>query len=78
VLLFIPVVNVVISILMMIGLAKSFDRGAGFAIGLIFLPPIFALILSYGSDRYVGPAALGPQGTGLQGAGYAGAYGQQR
>lgn len=80
VLLFIPMVNVVISILMMIDLAKSFGRGTGFAIGLIFLPPIFALILSYGSDRYVGPAALGPQGTGLQGAGtgYAGMYGQQR
>ena len=51
-LLFIPGVNIVISILVTIGLAKNFGRGAGTAIGLIFLPFIFLLILAFGSAEY--------------------------
>jgi len=52
ILLFIPVVNIVISIIIMIGLAKNFGRGTGTAIGLIFLPMIFLLILGFGSAEY--------------------------
>ena len=37
-------------------LAKVFGKGTGFAIGLIFLTPIFALILGFGSDTYKGTA----------------------
>lgn len=51
-LMFIPVVNFVIAILVMIGLAKNFGRGTGTAIGLIFLPNIFLLILAFGSAEY--------------------------
>jgi hypothetical protein len=51
-LLFIPVVNIVIYILAMIGLSKNFGRGGGTAAGLIFLPTIFMLILGFGSAEY--------------------------
>ncbi len=57
ILMLIPIVNLVIWIIVSIDLAKSFARGTGFAIGLIFLPFIFALILGFGADTYRGPAA---------------------
>ncbi|MGH2457287.1 MAG: DUF5684 domain-containing protein, partial [Chloroflexota bacterium] len=60
ILLFIPFVNVVIDIVVMLDLAKSFGRGVGFAVGLILLAPIFILILAFGGSRYVGPAAGQP------------------
>ncbi len=44
-------------VIVSLDLAKSFGRGTGFAIGLIFLPFIFAPILGFGSDTYRGPAA---------------------
>ena len=42
---------------MALDLAKAFGRGTGFGIGLIFLTPIFALVLGFGSDTYNGAAA---------------------
>ncbi len=53
-LLFIPFVNFVILILAMISLAQAFGKGTGFALGLIFLSPIFIPILGFGSAKYVG------------------------
>ena len=53
----IPVVNFIISILVSLDLAKSFGKGAGFGLGLVFLGPIFYPILGFGSARYNGPAA---------------------
>ena len=50
----IKIILVVISIMYSIKLARAFGRGTGFAIGLIFLPPIFMLILGFGDDRYYG------------------------
>jgi hypothetical protein len=58
-LLFIPVVNFIILIITMIDLAKAFGKGTGFALGLIFLSPIFMPILGFGSAQYVGPSAGG-------------------
>ena len=55
-LLFVPLVNFVVSILVTIGLAKAFGRGAGFVVGLIFLPFIFYLILAFGCDEYRDPS----------------------
>ena len=52
VLMFIPFVNLVVAILVMIELAKNFGRGTGTAIGLIFLPMLFLLILGFGSAAY--------------------------
>ena len=53
----IPIVGFVIWIIVSLDLAKSFGRGTGFAIGLIFLPFVFGPILGFGSDTYRGPAA---------------------
>ena len=44
----------IISILYSVKLAKAFGKGTGFAIGLIFLSPIFMLILGLGDAQYVG------------------------
>ena len=51
----IKILLVIISIMYSIKLARAFGRGTGFAIGLIFLQPIFMLILGFGNDRYYGP-----------------------
>lgn len=57
ILMFIPVVNLVIAIMALIGLAQNFGRGAGTAIGLLLLPIVFYPILAFGSARYQGQPA---------------------
>ena len=57
ILMLIPIVGFVIWIIVALDLAKSYGRGTGFGIGLIFLPYIWSLILGFGSDTYKGPAA---------------------
>lgn len=59
-LMLIPIVNIVVWVIVSLDLAKSFGRGTGFAIGLMFLPFVFALILGFGSDTYRGPAKGAP------------------
>ena len=54
---FITIVNFVVIIIVAVDLAKSFGKGAGFAIGLFFLRFIFIPILGFGSAEYQGPAA---------------------
>ncbi len=51
----IPFVNIVYAIILNIRLAKSFGKGVGFGIGLIFLEYIFIMILGFGSAQYIGP-----------------------
>ena len=46
-LLFIPIVNVVISIMVMISFAEAYGKSAGFGIGLALLPVIFLPILAF-------------------------------
>jgi len=36
-------------------LGQAFGKSTGFIVGLIFLGPIFQLILAFGSSEYVGP-----------------------
>jgi hypothetical protein len=48
----IPVVNIVIAILITHQLSLSFGKGAGFTIGLLFLPFIFYPILAFGDAKY--------------------------
>ena len=51
----------VMYIIMCLDLAKQFGKGGGFAAGLIFLFPIFLLILAFGGAQYQGaPAASAP------------------
>lgn len=59
-LLFIPIVNFVILVIAMLDLAKSYGKGAGFAVGLILLSTIFMLILGFDSSTYKGQGALMP------------------
>ncbi len=40
-----------------INVSKRFGHGVGFALGLVFLAPIFWLILGFGSSKYVGDQA---------------------
>jgi hypothetical protein len=54
ILMFIPIVNFVISIIVTVELAKKFGQSTGFAIGLILLAPIFYPILGFGSAQYQG------------------------
>jgi len=54
----IPVIGtiavLVFSVLTYIKLAKAFGKDGGFAVGLIFLNPIFLAILAFGKSQYVG------------------------
>ena len=52
-LLLIPFYNIYFAIKMMIDLAKAFNLGAGFGIGLLLLPFVFWLILAFGSTQYM-------------------------
>ncbi len=51
----ISILAVVIEILLYVKLSKAFGHGGGFAAGLIFLSPIFILILGFDSSEYLGP-----------------------
>ena len=51
----IPLVNIVILIIVVNDLSKSFGHGVGFTLGLIFLSLIFLYILAFGSSTYRGP-----------------------
>jgi hypothetical protein len=57
---FVPLVNLVIAIMVTVELARVFGKGVGFALGLIFLPFIFWLILGFGDARYAGTAPALP------------------
>jgi hypothetical protein len=52
-LMFIPIVNIVIGILVSIGVAERFGRSTAFGLGLAFLGFIFFPILGFGSDYYM-------------------------
>lgn len=45
-----------INVLHSFKLSNAFGHGTGFAIGLVFLPTIFCLILAFGKSRYIGIA----------------------
>ncbi|MEI7724898.1 MAG: DUF5684 domain-containing protein [Bacteroidota bacterium] len=53
-LMLIPVVNLVIYIIILNGLAKNFGKGTGFTVGLFFLRFIFIPILGFGNAVYSG------------------------
>ena len=54
ILLFIPFVNIIIIILVNIAVAENFGKGAGFGLGLVFLPIIFFPILAFSDAKYYG------------------------
>ena len=56
-LMFVPVANIVISIMIIFGLAKVFGKSIGFGFGMHFLSFIFIQILAFSDARYEGPIA---------------------
>lgn len=59
VLLLIPFVNIIFSIIVAHDTSKSFGRGVGTTLLLVFLPFIGYPILAFGSATYVAPSAGG-------------------
>ncbi len=55
-LMLIPFVNIILAILVTNLLSKSFGKGVGFTLGLLFLPYIFYPVLGFGNAEYKGPA----------------------
>lgn len=51
-LMLIPVVNLVPFVMIPLQVAKNFGKGVGFALGLMFLGPIFYPVLGFGSAQY--------------------------
>jgi hypothetical protein len=57
VLLLIPFVNLIVGFIVAFDLAKAFGKGAGFALGMIFLAPIFYPVLAWSDAKYLGAVA---------------------
>ena len=53
-LLFIPIVNIIILIKTFVNLARSFGKGIGFGVGLMFLSVIFIPMLAFDNSEYIG------------------------
>jgi ABC-type sulfate transport system permease subunit len=51
-LMFIPFVNAIFGIIIILDIAKAFGKGTGFGIGMIFLPFIFFPILAFDRSEY--------------------------
>jgi len=51
-LLLIPIAGFVVALIVLFAVARRFGKGAGFALGLIFIPPIFCPLLAWGDARY--------------------------
>ncbi|WP_242987867.1 DUF5684 domain-containing protein [Anaerofustis stercorihominis] len=51
-LVFIPFVNLIMYIMMYIKLGKKFNKGKLFTLGLVFLTPIFILVLAFDKSEY--------------------------
>ncbi len=69
----IPVVNLVVLVVCMLDTSKSYGHGFGFAVGLLFLTPLFFIILGWGKSAYIGPRGVSVAPAGAAGAGVAAA-----
>lgn len=54
ILMFIPVVNIIISILVSLGIAENFGKSTGFGVGLALLGFVFYPMLAFSDDEYQG------------------------
>jgi hypothetical protein len=52
--LLVPFLNIFVAIRLVFDLARVFGRSVGFGFGLLFLFPIFVMILAFGDAVYVG------------------------
>lgn len=58
---FIPYAGIYWSIITINDIAKSFGKDTAYTVGLIFVPIVFASMLSYGQAKYLGPAYISPE-----------------
>lgn len=54
IILFIPLVNIILVVMLPFWVANSFGKGTGFGFGILFLPYIFYPVLGFGNARYRG------------------------
>ena len=54
-LLLVPILGEILAIVYLVRLGQVFGKGVGFILGLIFLAPIFIILLGFGKDQYQGP-----------------------
>ena len=52
-LMFVPIVNAIIMVVIMAKMAKVFGKGTGFVMGMLFLPLIFYPILAFDKSEYI-------------------------
>ena len=52
---FVPMANTIFGVILMYDLAKAFGGGVGTTLGMLFLGPIFPMILGFGSAKYTKP-----------------------
>jgi hypothetical protein len=64
-LMFVPLLNVVLLVIVTNDLSKSFGHGMGMTLGLIFLSFIFLPVIGFGGSQYQGPAAEKAHAGGL-------------
>lgn len=55
-LMLVPCVGLIFYYIALFKLAQAYGKGAGFGVGMIFLPFIFMPILAFGDSTYQGPA----------------------
>ena len=51
-LLFVPILDLIIIVLIFFDIARNFGKGAGFAIGMLLLSFIFIPLLGFGDAEY--------------------------
>lgn len=67
-LMFIPFVNIIISVIVTHDLSRAFGREVGTTLGLLFFPMIFFPILAFGSATYISPnepTSFQPENMGI-------------
>lgn len=50
-----PIITLILSIVLAVKVSRAYGHGGGYALGLLFLSPIFYMIIGFGSSSYVGP-----------------------
>jgi hypothetical protein len=58
VLFLVPIANIIVMFLVIVALAKSFGKGTGFGLGMLFFGFVFYPILGFGDAQYTAPAGL--------------------
>lgn len=66
ILMFIPIANIIVGLILTHNIAKVFGKDIGFTLGLIFLPFIFYPILAFGKAVYISPQPVATMPDAVQ------------